>query len=87
MANHYTSTYPESRFVRTITAQRRLPTEQFVLRNRDLTIERDGTTQTRTIEDASMLGSVLAEHFGLSLTACELDAAFRVASAGSVGNV
>jgi N-hydroxyarylamine O-acetyltransferase len=87
MANHYTSTYPESRFVRTITAQRRLPTEQFVLRNRDLTIERGGTTQTRTIEDASMLGSVLSEHFGLSLTASELDAAFRVACAGSVGNV
>jgi N-hydroxyarylamine O-acetyltransferase len=77
MANHYTSTYPESRFVRTITAQRRTPTEQFVLRNRELTIERDGTMQTRSIDDPATLGSVLSELFGLNLTASEIEASFR----------
>jgi N-hydroxyarylamine O-acetyltransferase len=77
MANHYVSTYPESRFVLTITAQLRTPTEQFVLRGRELTIERDGTLQTRSIDDSRTLGIVLTETFGLALTAIEIDAAFR----------
>jgi arylamine N-acetyltransferase len=77
MANHYVSTYPESRFVLTITAQLRTPTEQFVPRGRELTIERDGTLQTRSIDDSRTLGIVLTETFGLALTAIEIDAAFR----------
>ena len=47
--------------------------------SRELTIERDGTMQTQSVDDAAALGGVLSEFFGLTLTASELDAAFRVA--------
>ena len=38
MANHFTSTYPRSAFVNTLTAQRSGPERRVVLRNRDLTV-------------------------------------------------
>ena len=69
MANHYTSTWPASKFVLTLTAQRSWPEGRAVLRNRDLAVRRDGTVRTETIRDAEHLLQVLEREFGLSFPA------------------
>jgi N-hydroxyarylamine O-acetyltransferase len=66
MANHFTSTYPESPFVTNLVVQRSEPARTVILRNRDLTIHRDGATETATIKDPDHLLEVLAREFGLS---------------------
>ncbi len=83
VANHFTSTHPQSIFVQTITAQRQGPAERIILRNRQLTVERNGSSQARTIADANSLRSVLAEHFGLEFSVGQAEAAFRSAVAGT----
>src|SRR5262245_45271366 len=65
VANHYTSTHPDSRFVRTLTVQLRTPEARSVLRNRELTVDNGKTVTTRTIADDDELLEVLAETFGL----------------------
>jgi N-hydroxyarylamine O-acetyltransferase len=64
LANYFVSTHPESIFVRTLTAQRPTPEVRYALRNRTLTMERNGTTTARTVEDDELL-RVLSETFGL----------------------
>ena len=66
VANHYTSTWPESPFVTTLTAQLSLPGERRILRGRTLTVRRGGIETTHDIEDHDLL-SLLRENFGLDL--------------------
>jgi N-hydroxyarylamine O-acetyltransferase len=66
MANHYTSTWPASRFVQTLTAQRSRPDRRAVLRNRELTIREHGSVRTEVVRDPEHLLEVLDREFGLS---------------------
>lgn len=65
-ANHYTSTHPDSRFVRTLTAQLPTPEVRYRLRNRELVLDRGATVTRRVLADDEDLLAVLAETFGLS---------------------
>jgi N-hydroxyarylamine O-acetyltransferase len=69
MANYYTSTHPASRFVQTLTAQLPTPEARFLLRNRELTIDRGDTAQSRMLADDDELLAVLADTFGLRFPA------------------
>jgi N-hydroxyarylamine O-acetyltransferase len=70
VANHYVSTHPQSRFVQTLTAQRVGPEERRTLVNRELSIERAGGTERRTLsEDDDELLALLADDFGLRFPA------------------
>src|SRR5262245_18764810 len=64
VANYFVSTHPDSPFTRTLVAQ--LPTleARYLLRNRELTIERAAGAETRTVTDAE-LPELLARLFGL----------------------
>lgn len=66
VANHYVSTHPDSAFTKTLAAQRPTPEARFILRNRELTVERGTGTETRTVGDDE-LPDVLATMFGLTL--------------------
>ena len=66
VANHYTSTHPESGFVRSLTAQRVTPELRHLLRNRTYDPLRPGTRVRREIADPEELLRVLADSFGLS---------------------
>jgi N-hydroxyarylamine O-acetyltransferase len=68
-ANHYTATHPESRFVRTLTVQLPTPEVRYVLRNRELILDRGGTVSRRVLTDDDELLAVLAEVFGLRFPA------------------
>jgi N-hydroxyarylamine O-acetyltransferase len=68
VANWYTSTHPDSRFVRTLTAQVRTPAGSKVLRNLGWTVRSGSSTETREIARAA-LEPVLASEFGLHLPA------------------
>ena len=65
VANHYTSTHPSSKFVRTLTAQLPGQTERRLLRNREFTIDRGAAPGTRELRDDAELLDVLADAFGL----------------------
>ena len=66
VANHYTSTWPESPFVKILTAQLSLPDERRILRGRTLTLRRGGHETMRDIEEADLI-AVLRESFGIAL--------------------
>lgn len=68
-ANHYTATHPDSRFVRTLTAQLPTPEVRYRLRNRELVLDRGGSITRRELADDDELLSVLAELFGLRFPA------------------
>ena len=69
MANHFTSTYPRSPFVQSLTAQRIRAKERAILRNRDFTLIASGTGHSETVRDPDHLLAVLDEYFGLSFPA------------------
>jgi N-hydroxyarylamine O-acetyltransferase len=70
MANHYTSTHPDSPFVSTLTAQLPTPAARHVLRNRELVTDRGGgNIARRTLRDDDELLDVLAGNFGLRFPA------------------
>lgn len=69
VANHYTSTHPESRFVTTLTAQLPTPAGRHVLRNRTYSVVRGGTTEVREVQDPEDLLGLLREVFGLEFPA------------------
>jgi N-hydroxyarylamine O-acetyltransferase len=69
LANWFTSTHPDSIFVRTLTAQRQTPEVRFVLRQREFTVVQGEETQTRTLADDEELLRVLVHEFGLSFPA------------------
>jgi N-hydroxyarylamine O-acetyltransferase len=64
VGNWYTSTYPQSSFVKTLTVQRVAPDARHVLRNLTYTVRR-GLTVTTTEIPRSALVSFLREQFGL----------------------
>jgi N-hydroxyarylamine O-acetyltransferase len=68
MANWYTSTHPDSRFVHTVIVQRSTLDTRFLLRNRELTLVCGEQTTTRTLGEEEVL-RVLAESFGLAFPA------------------
>ena len=68
-ANHYSATHPDSRFVRTLTVQLPTPEVRYMLRNRELVLDRGKTVTRRVLADDDALLAVLAETFGLRLPA------------------
>ncbi len=64
MANYYTSTHPDSRFVHTPTAQRMTTETRHILRNRELITDSGKVVTTREVKDEELL-ALLAETFGL----------------------
>lgn len=66
VANWYTSTHPESRFVQTLTAQLPTPEARYILRNRQFSIDRGETQETREISSRDELLRVLQTFFGLN---------------------
>ena len=70
MANHYTSTHPDSPFVSTLTVQLPTPEARYILRNRELFVDRGGGSGTRRVlaGDDELL-DVLAGTFGLHFPA------------------
>ncbi len=65
IANHYTSTHPESRFVKALTVQLPTPAARTALRNRELTVDRNGETTTRVMADEEEVRRALRDTFGL----------------------
>jgi N-hydroxyarylamine O-acetyltransferase len=65
MANHYTSTHPNSRFRQTLTVQLPTPEARSILRDWELTVETAGTLTRRTLATHEELLDVLAATFGL----------------------
>ena len=68
-ANLYTATHPDSRFVRTLTVQLPTPEVRYLLRNRELVLDRGGSVIRRELADDDELLAVLAEVFGLRFPA------------------
>lgn len=66
MANHFTSTWPRSPFVQSLTAQRARRSGSVILRNRELAVREGGAVRTETIRDPDHLLEVLDREFGLS---------------------
>ena len=69
MANHYTSTWPASKFVQTLTAQRVRADGRAILRNRDLAVREGGSVRKEVVRDPGHLLEVLDREFGLSFPA------------------
>ena len=65
VANWYTSTHPQSRFVLTLTAQLPTPEARFILRNRTLVIDRVAVEETHEIGSRQELITILRERFKL----------------------
>ena len=68
VANHFTSTHPESVFRRTLTIQRTARAERLVLRNDIITRYRDGRTIDEPL-DRGRLHAAARELFGITLPA------------------
>jgi N-hydroxyarylamine O-acetyltransferase len=66
VASHFVSTHPDSPFTRSLAAQRATPDARYLLRSRELTIERGGEIETRIVAEGELLG-VLDALFGLPL--------------------
>jgi N-hydroxyarylamine O-acetyltransferase len=66
MANHYTSTHPDSKFVQTLTAQLASPEGRWILRNLELTVRIEGRTRTEAVDPAE-LPALLRGRFGLEV--------------------
>jgi N-hydroxyarylamine O-acetyltransferase len=64
IANHYTSTHPDSPFTRTLTAQRSMPDRSLILRGLTL-VELTPSDETETAVAEEQLLGVLAERFSL----------------------
>ena len=69
MANHFTSTHPNSRFVQTLTAQFTSPQKRVTLRNRELVVDTGTAVTTRTLADDAEVLEVLSNVFNLPLPA------------------
>jgi N-hydroxyarylamine O-acetyltransferase len=78
MANHYTSTHPDSRFVQTLTAQLRTPEGRWTLRNLELTSRDARGARTEPVAEGDLLG-LLRTRFGIDLPE---DTRFRFLEAG-----
>ena len=66
MANHFTSTWPESPFVNNLVAQRSWPEGRVTLRNRSLVLQEGRAAWPQEVRDPEHLLEVLEKHFRLS---------------------
>jgi N-hydroxyarylamine O-acetyltransferase len=66
VASYYVSTHSDSPFTRTLAAQKPTPEARYILRNRELTIERADGAESRIVTEGELAG-VLETLFGLSL--------------------
>ena len=69
VANWYTSSHPESRFVQTLTAQLPTPEARYILRNKSFVVERGGDEEIRDVANREELLQILDQKFGISLPA------------------
>jgi N-hydroxyarylamine O-acetyltransferase len=67
VANHYTSTHPESMFRKTLTIQRVRGTDRMILRNETLTCWRNGTMSEETV-DRARLAEVARDLFDVDIS-------------------
>jgi N-hydroxyarylamine O-acetyltransferase len=65
VANHFTSTWPQSHFVTSMTVQRTWPERRAILRNRDLVVREAGAVSREEILDPAHLLRVLDRVFDL----------------------
>lgn len=87
VANWFTSTHPESLFVRHLVASRPAPGRRYTLFNDRFSIRHlDGRVERRRVTDAATLAGLLARHFGIAgvpaadLAAISADLAARPAA-------
>ena len=66
VANYFVSTHPDSPFTRALAVQLPTPDARYMLRNRELTIERATGNETRTVGDDELM-ELLASRFGLTV--------------------
>jgi len=71
MANHYTSTHPESGFVNRLMLSAITAEGRVTVMNRDVTLRRGGETRTSQLSDRGALRALLIEHFGFDLPEVE----------------
>ncbi len=67
LANHYTSTHPDSRFTQCLVAQRVTPQVKIRLRNRELTHDTGRLVMSRWLAGDDEIVQVLDETFGLRI--------------------
>ncbi|MFC4762707.1 arylamine N-acetyltransferase family protein [Dyella koreensis] len=68
VANHYTSTYPESHFLHMLVVARSLPGRRLNLRNRDFVIHHlGGESVRRTLQNVAEIRDVLQREFSIRL--------------------
>ena len=68
VANHYVSTFPDSRFVRHLVAARTLGDRRLSLRDREFTVRQPGAEpERRTLRDSAEVCEVLEREFALRL--------------------
>ena len=67
MANHFTSTHPDSRFRKMLTVQSMSTEARHALRNRDFMIDRGADVSSRTLADDAEIVRVLRETFNLDV--------------------
>jgi|SRR5579883_956880 len=68
LASYFTSTHPESIFVRTLTAQRQSLETRWALRSRELVVESGGRAEQRVITEAELV-PLMRQTFGIRLPA------------------
>ena len=67
IANHFTSTHPDSAFVNRIMMRALIPRGRVALHNRDVTITHDGVPEAFQLADRRALRELLGTHFGFDL--------------------
>jgi N-hydroxyarylamine O-acetyltransferase len=67
MANHFTSTWPQSPFVQRMMLRVFTPDGQIRVMNRDVTVIRNGETTTHRLADRAELAELLHTHFGFDV--------------------
>lgn len=77
LMSHYTSTHPSSPFTQILTAQRIAPDVRRILRNREYSEDRGGDVVPRSLRDGKEVRDVLANEFGLELSADVVSALIR----------
>ena len=65
LGNHYSATHPDSRFVKTLTAQMPGPTVRRILKDRELLTAYPDRVETTVLNSEAELLATLAKHFGL----------------------
>lgn len=71
MANHFTATHPRSPFTQHLLMRAFTDDGEVRVMNRDVTIIKDGQTQTSSLADRTELRALVATHFGFDLPELE----------------